>query len=218
MDDNTLKKHIESLCNKHDICLTLGIFLVHHNRGKFNGYHNNVHLYDVACRCDEALHTDEFKHLLGTDDAKALIISALLHDAHHSGGFDSDIINVSRAINAALKHMRSVSCSHRIIEMVSENIWCTVFHNGKFPHEPVNDCQKILRDADLMQLFRQHGKQVLFGTGLIGELRRSGVISNDTAWITIDEFLIQNDVFINLQKMYTNWGNEQRNIHNSLAP
>ena len=213
MDDITLKRRISLLCQKHEICPTIAVTLASYNRGKFNDYHNSEHMLHVAERCDDAMHHPDHKHMLGTPEAKALIISALLHDIHHSGGFSSELINIGRAINAAAKYLRCMSYNDLISDMVIENIWCTTYYDGCFPHEPKNEAQMILRDADLMQLFRQFGNHIRFGTGLIGELRRAGVIGQCESWIQIEDFLRRNDDFLNKQKFFTNWGKEQLEIH-----
>jgi hypothetical protein len=92
----------------------------------------------VAERCSEALQTDEFKHLRNTVSEKALILAALFHDFHHSGGFSSDIINIGRAIAYVSKHLKSMY-STACVEEICKNIWVTCFTDGVFPHEPTTD-------------------------------------------------------------------------------
>ena len=216
IDDKDLRNRIDALCALHGIPPTPSIALINVNRGKFNPYHNNFHMLFVAERCSEALQTDEFKHLRNTVSEKALILAALFHDFHHSGGFSSDIINIGRAIAYVSKHLKSMY-SNTCIEEICKNIWVTCFADGVFPHEPITDTQKILRDADLMQLFRQFDVREKMIPGLIGELRVSGTISKERIWVTVDEFSDENDVFLSKQRFFTSWGNAQYQLHCSIG-
>lgn len=216
INDKELRTRVDQLCALHSLPPTVSISLINANRGKFNPYHNNFHMLFVAERCSDALKSDEFAHLRGTASEQALILAALFHDFHHSGGFSSDIINVSRAIAYVSKHLKSMYNS-ACVEEICRNIWTTCYSDGVFMHPPTTDSQKILRDADLMQLFRQFEVRDLMIPGLIGELRVSGTIPKERLWVTIEEFSAENDEFLSKQVFYTNWGQTEYNRHCTLG-
>lgn len=108
-------------------------------------YHNFHHALAV---CHTAVNEYLIDYPDDTEGATDLFLAALYHDAHHSGGSHSDVVNVSRAITAVYDRLSPRFPSDRV-NRVADLIHCTLFVNGKFPIEPVTATQRYLRDADL---------------------------------------------------------------------
>lgn len=133
------------------------------NSGHFNHYHNSMHCLMVM-RDALKLHLEQVAEDRRFYD-RSLAFSALFHDFNHTGGTaKSDAENIQRAlagIPAFLKEY-STMCwslynetytveSTRWLHDVLINIQSTQYPYG---HPPITPSQAILRDADVLWLFR----------------------------------------------------------------
>lgn len=112
-------------------------------------YHNKYHTYCMVANCYEG------SRYLGICDRKPLLAAALYHDANHSGGKLTDDLNIKEALRfleeaheAAKRHGMAMSDADYLETIETLKI-------TKYPYEgePVTMFQKIIRDADLMQVY-----------------------------------------------------------------
>jgi hypothetical protein len=128
--------------------------VIKYNSGNDNPYHNFAHTLAVV------KNVYKLSILRGIDysDIKLMVIAALYHDFNHTGGASSDSINISTAMEAVDKRCQATYPQKVFIKHL---IACTEF---PFKEQELDECQKVFRDADLMQWlepdFIQH---VLFG-------------------------------------------------------
>jgi len=114
-------------------------------------YHNKYHTYCMVANCYEG------SRYLGICVRKALLAAALFHDANHSGGKLTDDLNIKAALEffeethaAAVRH--GCGMSDKDYLEARDTIKIT-----KYPYEgdPATMFQKIIRDADLMQVLER---------------------------------------------------------------
>ena len=77
--------------------LGLGVYLLDllkNNKGNHNPYHNSFHCLSVARACWEGSQAENLKE----EDTRVLLIAAIYHDIHHSGGKSEDNVNIRNAI------------------------------------------------------------------------------------------------------------------------
>lgn len=123
----------------HDLNCAMGYLNVNNHSGNLP-YHNNRHMYGVAVVADYLYRTE-----VGFDgysvDLERLIVAALMHDYQHSGGVQSDDVNVRRAMDAIpYIYFRGVPYIQQMIAITEY----------PFKHEPRSISEKCLRDADLL--------------------------------------------------------------------
>lgn len=138
-----------------------------------NPYHNLTHELQTvhwayACAANSGNRVDP-----------NLLIAALFHDHNHSGGKESDSRNVDEAIRFVneSKAFRTLLPSNygdedgrRIVAQIAKMISITEFDakNKQFVHSPITDQfarfeMQCLRDADLMPIYSEEGRHLLFG-------------------------------------------------------
>jgi hypothetical protein len=137
--------------------------ILQHNPSSNLGYHNNDHLFGVAAICDNLYRNTTKRY--NEDEHKILLCAAMLHDVNHTGGHGTDAVNIAQA-KAFISKMSD-------IEFVS-NHWEAIFilievTEYPFITTPVNDIQKILRDADLLYSLRANTGEVIID-GLRSEM------------------------------------------------
>lgn len=127
-------------------------------------YHNWFHTCCMICNCIEGaqFYNLDFRqcHLIG--------LSALFHDFNHSGGRKSDAEN----INVAVSNLRSVTETYSPMDLhqMLETIRVTQY---PFVHTPKTIEQKIIRDADLMQILEPEWYEHVI-LGLQAEFKAGG--------------------------------------------
>lgn len=89
-------------------------------------------------------------------EVNSTILAAAFHDIGHSGVKEPDIVNVSRSILIAHRFLIEAGIQDKDgrtvavdIPFLLESLQSTQF---PFKHEPLNEYQAILRDADLLQI------------------------------------------------------------------
>lgn len=114
------------------------------NEANFAPYHNFYHTQCVVNHCYDIAKSEN----VSDDDIRKLIIAALFHDFNHSQGFSTDTENVE----AAIEIFKECSDEDAVIDIEIENIIAST----EFPYTIIDIdltiLQKIIRDADLMQL------------------------------------------------------------------
>lgn len=123
-------------------------YVLNNNPSKGLGYHNEEHLLVVVSWVYQ-LGTGE---MVSSSDLESLMLAALFHDFNHSGGEFSDAVNVKRAIEGFGSWFRNSKRSKDLVlhDTVVLLIACTEY---PWKREPKTQLEKIIRDADLMQMF-----------------------------------------------------------------
>lgn len=165
-----------------------------------NPYHNLIHCNQVYEACVNLL---TMQHLEPSDE---LIWASLYHDYNHSGGSLVDTINVQNAIDGVKKDIEEFYSTYPDqppvnIDTIESLIKCTTYI-GYFPNEPKTYEEQVLRDADLMSVFADHGIAVLLMNGLYKE------IHNKVPDLTKEKFAEQNYEFLTNAKYYTEHAND----------
>lgn len=150
---------ILNIINQYD-SLKKGLrFILHTNQSNNAPYHNLNHLLTVTRHCYEAL---KYENLLGEDTAEELLMAALFHDYNHSMGELTDKLNVG----FAKFHLKEFIIDEEIdLDItVMENIISATEYPYVIASEDLNIYQKIIRDADLCQIYEYDWlKQNIFG-------------------------------------------------------
>jgi hypothetical protein len=124
---------------------------------------------------------------------RQLIVAALFHDFDHSGGVETDDVNIDRAVCAFIGRLDfSRHFKYNVIKFIE---------NTQYPfiHTPVSIEQKILRDADLMMItYPNWFYQVMWG--LLQEAQHK------TPELTIETVIKKQIDFIKSIRMFTEWG------------
>jgi hypothetical protein len=119
----------------------------------------------------------EFIHLNGFElerwETQALLLAALWHDWGHSGGLRDDGANVEFAVSQYLELRPENWRFKHLDDQVVAAIRCTEFRDGKFTREPQTLIQKVLRDADVLQILEPNWLDQVVG-GLCAEFIRAG--------------------------------------------
>lgn len=114
-------------------------------------YHNKYHTYCMVANCYEGA-----RHM-GVASPKPLLAAALYHDANHSAGKLSDDLNIQEALRF-LEEAHEAAGRHGLA-MSDEDYQETidVLKITKYPYDadPATMLQKIIRDADLMQVYER---------------------------------------------------------------
>lgn len=117
-------------------------------------YHNKRHTYNMVGRC----YRMATEYHLPMQSLKQLLLAALFHDFNHSGkstGIIHDRHNIEAAIAAVKDFFYSLengACpefNQQDLFNVCRIIACTEF---PFAHEPITIEQRIIRDADLLEI------------------------------------------------------------------
>lgn len=135
--------------------------LLQKNRSNDSPYHNLNHSLCVMHNCYRLAKSEN----LNEDETKELIIASIYHDFGHSLGKDVDAVNIERAKKYYLLYSRdSQSVKHKV---------CMLIETTQYPYivtENLSLQQKIIRDADSMQLFEDNYLQQTIVGFLMGEL------------------------------------------------
>lgn len=120
------------------------------NRAADAPYHNAYHADCLVIQADEAA---RFYAARGVAvEAKALLAAAFFHDFDHSAGELDDDYNIAQACGAVARHLPAAAgASEAEVAAV-----CALIRPTRYPFSPVDPEAleaRILRDADLMQVF-----------------------------------------------------------------
>lgn len=149
--------------------LTKGFNWVLHNNTSNNlPYHNLNHLLTVLKNVDSAYEYYKNTNLSLTEkDYKELLLAALFHDVNHTGGKDTDDINVGLAIKS-LREFWFNFIDEKVDTDIDINEVCSIISTTEYPYtldsNELTQKQKILRDADLLQSVEPNWiQQVIMG-------------------------------------------------------
>jgi hypothetical protein len=129
------------------------------NKANNAPYHNLNHLLTVTRHCYNAT---EFDTSFGYDFREELLMAALFHDYNHSMGEQNDEWNVDIAIQhlAAFNHKEQLNLD---IGVMTKILRATQYPYV-IPSEDLNVYQRIIRDADLCQIYEYNWlQQNIFG-------------------------------------------------------
>lgn len=173
-----------------------------HNPSYDLPYHNNQHLYSVACMAYELYQDNCFPEPINTEDLRHLITAGLLHDYAHSGGKLVDDENIQIALNAIdnLIHLNLVTTENFSWQLVKALVQAT-----RYPHRaidvPNNSLWHFLRDADLMYSLEVHALTA-YMQGIAEEaVHKLGRVVSPT------EFIVLQRKFLAEVTMYSTSGN-----------
>lgn len=151
------------------------------NPAKVNGYHDTVHMFEVA-KLAWKIWSVEVGEKNRADDnhdftLKVLLIACLWHDYDHSAGHLPDAENIKVAL-VSLDHWRAMPEYLEVAEEIFRDIepWRVgeLVRVTEFPfvHEPRYMAEKIIRDADLLYSFSDATGPIL--KGLYTEFSEAG--------------------------------------------
>ena len=128
-------------------------------------YHNLYHTFCVIENCFK-ISKDEN---LSEPEIRILVLAALFHDFGHSHGKETDDKNVKLAQEKFLEaSQESDEDNNKIIELILATQYPYVISDEK-----LSLSQKILRDADMMQMFEKNFLQQIWVGLLQQELKKS---------------------------------------------
>ena len=172
----------------------LGAYLYVRNENPSNNlpYHNLHHTHCLVIQCADG--AAEMK--LEEERRRTLLLSALFHDFGHSGGKCKDDQN----IKVAVAWLKAFCDSDRYFEDCLAEA-TAIIESTEFPPvaEPVTLSEKIIRDADRMQIFMPGWREQIFG-GLRKEI---GVATGKE--ISISEMVRLQLKFMNSVEWQTSW-------------
>ena len=193
------EKRTEEICEALDIKPHY-LYVRQKNPSNNLPYHNWYHTMCMVQNCFEA----GTYHDLPTSSMRALCVSALFHDFNHSGGKLDDSRNIINAL-LAFKTFQSQSTHYdNDLRHVQKIIEVTEY---PYVREPFTIEQRIIRDADLMQVAYEDTWYDMIITGLKKEMSiKQGRI------ITDNEMLAGQIEFLKNIHLFTIWGNKK--LHN----
>jgi hypothetical protein len=123
--------------------------VIHKVRNIFAPFHNLRHMLHVFFMCHEALRFYKKAGIpIDKIEARCLLISALVHDANHTGMSDEDGLN----IEIALKFLHSIYLGVDILNVPKiEQLVRWTEYPHKTPVRSMSLCGQILVDADRTQ-------------------------------------------------------------------
>jgi len=147
---------------KYDYLSKAFKYIVENNPSNYSPYHNFNHLLTVLKYTYQGL---KFEGLLEGRNAKWTMIAAIMHDYNHSAGKQKDDKNVADA-KEGIKQMlkkEDIDATEDNVEFIDKLLDAT-----QYPYiiesKDLNKYQKIIRDADLTQVFEYNWiQQNIFG-------------------------------------------------------
>jgi hypothetical protein len=161
-------------------------------------YHNWYHTLCMIKNCFDA---SEYYNL-PMSSMRGLCAAALWHDYGHTGGKFDDVVNITNTINHFRNfHLSLSSCATRELDSdlchVPSLISVTQY---PYVHEPFGIEQKIIRDADLMQI-----AEVTWYDMIITRLGREMSIKYGRQLTDLE--MIEGQIsFLKNINLYTDWG------------
>jgi hypothetical protein len=148
-------------------------------------YHN---LYHTLCVMKNA-YMIAGAEAVSDEDERTLCVAALFHDFDHSAGKLKDVENVKNAISNFLEYSQeSPEVNEKIVDIIKATEYPYVIEDSKLNH-----LQKIIRDADLLQICADNYLQMNI-LGLSEELN-----------IPLDKFATGTISFLKGLKFYTEY-------------
>lgn len=167
--------------------------IFHENKGNANSYHGIRHLLHVLWECHDAIQYYENSIYRNRFQNRALLIAAMFHDAMHCGRIGNDDINIELAIRLLKKHALPQDIEDGTINCACLYIKSTEY-DKKHVREANNEYEKVLRDADISQVFSSAWLRiVLFG------------LSQEIG-ISPEEMLLSQESFLSSIQFESEWG------------
>ncbi len=202
--------------------------LAHTGRHMLNPYHNLTHELQVVW-WSFVCYTNAYSSAVSDDpddELQHLLMAALFHDHNHSGGRFSDDTNVRLSqlfVSGPAFHTASPAGAESVFESpyateqekrVNAIIAVTEFKYGKFTHEPKTLAQRCIRDADLMAIYTEEGRNLL--AKLWYEMDQNYLFGNKKKDPTYDqklEFWEKTCPFLTHARMYTEFGTHLQSMY-----
>lgn len=129
-------------------------FVLDHNKaGDKNPYHNNYHTFQVARLADTliTLHGDRWW--------RSVVTAALFHDFNHSGGHESDAVNIERAVEGFRQFIEADLLGDLDLTPAIQEDIVALIRGTQFPWQDVELTvpMAVLRDADILSCVSQAG-------------------------------------------------------------
>lgn len=138
--------------------------IVAENKAGKLGYHNNEHLFGMAHIARDLAMAEGVE----SDGSwmKVIVTAALIHDVNHAGsGKRADVDNIREAIrwfDGYVSRLPSDTAESNFFitfgERIKESIKVTEF---PFVHQPKNQVEQILRDADLLWSYQREAHRIV---------------------------------------------------------
>lgn len=195
---NRVQNRTEALLylQRHSLIAAHAYLSIANIDGNMQPYHDNDHCLTVTKWCGR------LQSMIGNwtlTSTRGMLLGAVLHDIHHSGGVKPDTENVATAIDAMINftsvHNRTFNSVE--IDVAMKCMECTVF---PFTVEPETFEQKIIRDADILQYI-----DIDFENILVERLRKEIIVSRGEP-VSRKEFAAGTLEFLETLKMYTEPG------------
>jgi len=175
-----------------------------------NPYHNYDHelqhvYWSYACAVNEP------EAELCDTELTCLGLASLFHDHNHSGGKSDDASNIERAVKILPRVRKSFEygMTEDQVAIVERLIRCTQFNGSSgFEREPTDFLEMCMRDADLMAIYSEEGRQLLLG--LFDEF---GTPLREMKTSQLQETLDKNAKFLREAPMYTEFGKRMKEYH-----
>lgn len=137
--------------DKHD-CLKRGLrYLIANNKANSAPYHNLNHALTIVKYASEGAESEG----LSERETRNLLLAAMFHDFNHSAGKSKDDVNVENAKKGLREFVESEAIEGVDLYEMEKLIDAT-----EYPYQiksgDLTLSQKILRDADLMQIFEDN--------------------------------------------------------------
>ena len=171
--------------------------LIKYNQGNKNPYHNLFHTLSVVKNIYLISKTENIED----ERLRLMLIAGIFHDFNHSGGkHKKDKYNILDAVTAYYQYTKELDeDSSFIVKMISITEY-------PFKEGELNIYQKIIRDADIMQLLEDNYlQQNVIGLNL--ELNNSGditieVLENNIKFMKSVEFFTDYTKHVMLHKLH----------------
>jgi len=156
-----IKDRVAAILARHELVAAYSYF-VEHNPGNDQPYHNRYHTDCMILNC--AAGAADMR--LAPEETRILLLSAIFHDFGHSGGKYQDDHNIEVALEGLTAYCGSSESLRGYLTEAVELVKST-----RFPYvtEPQTLSQKIIRDADQMQMYMPGWKKQIF-TGMRKEI------------------------------------------------
>lgn len=175
-------------------------------------YHDWYHICCVIVSCYEGM-----KYALGKPmdslsdeeglDLRSVLFAAAFHDIGHAGVKDPDILNVSRSIVIAAEFIdqNGLCIGGTVGPCVSQRLVLDGIQVTQFPFvlEPKSESQKVLRDADLLQILEPTWFDDIYR-------HMYWEFCQGPRQITFSEFCKNENAFLHDAKFYSLWWQERK--------
>ena len=139
-------------------------YIIKNSKSNFSPYHNLNHNLVVTVFSYYIGHSEK----LSDKEMKELLIAAIFHDYNHTAGEQKDDVNIKNAKDGVKKFVEDNDVDVDL-DKIYEILGATEFPY-KIEDDKLNTQQKIIRDADMTQLF-EHARLQSNYLGLAKEMK-----------------------------------------------